>query len=227
METGPRGIFGPPMKPGRFITFEGIEGSGKSTQIERLSRRLGDAGIDVVRVREPGGTAIGDRIRGILLDPACAGMCAETEMYLFAASRAQLVRQVIRPALAAGKVVVCDRFLHSSLAYQGGGRALGRPLVSRVNAAAVDGLEPDRVVLLDLPPEAALGRAAARARLDRIEQERIDFFEAARTAFLEEAAAAPERFVVVDASGDADSVEAEVLAGLGALASTTTTGSAA
>jgi dTMP kinase len=200
------------MQPGRFITFEGIEGSGKSTQIARLARRLTDAGLPVVRVREPGGTEIGDRIRGVLLDPACSGMSDETEMYLFAASRAQLVREVIRPALAAGKIVLCDRYLHSSLAYQGGGRQLGRSLVALVNAPAVDGLEPDRVVLLDLDPNEALGRAAARSAPDRIEQERLCFFEAVRAAFLSESEA--EGFVVVPASGDPDAVEAAVWEGL-------------
>ncbi len=215
------------MKPGRFITFEGIEGSGKSTQIARLARRLSDAGVDVVRVREPGGTAIGDRIRGVLLDPACTGMSDETEMYLFAASRAQLVREVIRPALAAGKVVLCDRFVHSSLAYQATGRGLGRERVAAVNAAAVDGLEPDRVVVLDMAPVAAMRRAAERASLDRIEQERVDFFEAVRAAFLAEAQRTPDRFVVVPAGDSQDAVEAAVWAGLADLALDRSPGSAA
>jgi dTMP kinase len=195
------------MKLGRFITFEGIEGSGKSTQIARLAERLTGAGLSVVRVREPGGTAIGDRIRQVLLDPACEDMCAETEMYLFAASRAQLVRQTILPAIERGEVVLCDRFVHSSLAYQGAGRGLGRPLVAQVNAAAIDGLRPDRIVVLDIAPEEALGRAAARAALDRIEQERIEFFENTREAFLDEAERDPATFAVVPAEAGPDAVE--------------------
>lgn len=202
------------MSPGRFITFEGIEGSGKSTQIARLQARLEAAGKSVIRLREPGGTAIGDRIREVLLDPAARAMTAETEMYLFAASRAQLVREAVRPALARGAVVLCDRFLHSSLAYQGGGRALGRDRVGAVNAPAVDGCLPDRVLLLDLAPERALERAAARGALDRIEQEKRAFFEATRAAFLDEARRDPDRFAVIDADGDPDTVEARVLAGV-------------
>ncbi len=202
------------MKPGRFIAFEGIEGCGKSTQIARLARRLSDGGAEVVRVREPGGTPIGDRIREVLLDPACDAMSDEAEMHLFAASRSQLVREVIRPAMARGAVVLCDRYVYSSLAYQGGGRELGREVVRAVNASAIDGLLPDRVVLLDLAPATALQRAAARASLDRIERERLPFFESVRGAFLAEAEADPDRFVVVDAAGDPDAVEAAVQAGL-------------
>ena len=205
------------MKPGRFITFEGIEGSGKSTQIARLARRLGDLGGEIVQVREPGATAIGDRIRAVLLDPSCSGMCDETEMFLFAASRAQLVREVIRPALEAGKVVLCDRFVHSSLAYQGRGRDLGREVVAGVNAPAVAGLTPDRVVLLDMDPMEALRRAAARSSLDRIEQERLGFFQTVRAAFLAEAEATPEQFLVVPAIGEPDAIEAEIWEGLAAL----------
>lgn len=202
------------MSRGRFITFEGIEGSGKSSQIARLQARLEAAGRRVVRLREPGGTPIGDRIRAVLLDPAANAMTPESEMFLFAASRAQLVREAVRPALEDGAVVLCDRFVHSSLAYQGGGRGLGRDRVAAVNAHAVDGCLPDRVVLLDLPADRALDRAAARGALDRIEQEKRSFFEVTRTAFLAEADSDPTRFVVVDADGTRDDVEARVQAGL-------------
>jgi dTMP kinase len=162
----------------------------------------------VLAVREPGDTPIGDRIRDILLDPASVGMAPATEMLLFAASRAQLVREVIRPHLAQGGLVLCDRYLHSSLAYQAAARGLGRDRVLRANATAIDGLFPDKVILVDLDPEVALNRAKSRAGLDRIEQETLEFHRAVREAFLAEAERVPGRFIVVDGHGDAGEVEA-------------------
>ncbi|HCP45816.1 MAG TPA: dTMP kinase [Deltaproteobacteria bacterium] len=202
------------MSRGCFITFEGIEGSGKSTQIGLLEEHLAARGAQVVRLREPGGTPIGDRVRSILLDPSSASMCAETEMFLFAASRAQLIRERIGPALDAGQVVLCDRFLHSSLAYQGMARGLGRDLVAQVNSPAVAGELPDRVVLMDLPPEQALERARGRAELDRIEREDLGFHQAVRQGFQDEAESERDRFLIIDATADPETIHHHVLAGL-------------
>jgi len=205
------------MDRGRFITFEGIEGSGKSTQIRLLREHLTKGGHSVRLLREPGGTPIGDRIRAILLDASLPELTDTTEMFLFAASRAQLIREEVRPALAAGETVLCDRFVYSSLAYQAHARGLGREQVWTVNAPAIEGLLPDRVVLLDLPPATALGRAQARGALDRIEAESLAFHEAVRAGFLDEASADPERFRVIEATGTPEDIHERVLEGLGGL----------
>jgi len=205
------------MDRGRFITFEGIEGSGKSTQIRLLREHLTKGGHSVRLLREPGGTPIGDRIRAILLDASLPELTDTTEMFLFAASRAQLIREEVRPALAAGETVLCDRFVYSSLAYQAHARGLGREQVWTVNAPAIEGLLPDRVVLLDLPPATALGRAQARGTLDRIEAESLAFHEAVRAGFLDEASADPERFRVIEATGTPEDIHERVLEGLGGL----------
>jgi dTMP kinase len=205
------------MDRGRFITFEGIEGSGKSTQIRLLREHLTKGGHSVRLLREPGGTPIGDRIRAILLDASLPELTDTTEMFLFAASRAQLIREEVRPALAAGETVLCDRFVYSSLAYQAHARGLGREQVWTVNAPAIEGLLPDRVVLLDLPPATALGRAQARGTLDRIEAESLGFHEAVRAGFLAEASADPERFRVIEATGTPEDIHERVLEGLGGL----------
>lgn len=202
---------------GTFIAFEGIEGCGKSTQMRLLRDHLAKAGVLVVVAHEPGGTAVGDRIRGILLDASLDGMTDHAEMLLFAASRAQLIREVIRPALADGAYVLCDRYVYSSLAYQGHARGLGRDLVARANQPATEGLLPDRVVLLDLPPEAALRRALARSAPDRIEGEALAFHAAVRAGFVAEAELDPDRFLLVDADGGAAAVHGRVLAGLAPL----------
>jgi dTMP kinase len=205
------------MDRGRFITFEGIEGSGKSTQIRLLREHLTKVGHSVRLLREPGGTPIGDRIRAILLDASLPELTDTTEMFLFAASRAQLIREEVRPALAAGETVLCDRFVYSSLAYQAHARGLGREQVWTANAPAIEGLLPDRVVLLDLPPATALGRAQARGALDRIEAESLAFHEAVRAGFLDEASADPERFRVIEATGTPEDIHERVLEGLGGL----------
>jgi len=203
------------MHRGLFIAFEGIEGCGKSTQLKLLAERLDAGGRRVVAVREPGGTPVGDRVRAILLDGALTEMTDEAEMLLFAASRAQLVREVLRPELEAGAVVLCDRYVHSSLAYQGHARGLGRDYVAAANAPAIDGLLPDRVVLVDVPVEDALGRAKARAALDRIEAEDLAFHTAVRAGFLAEARADADRFLVVDGGGSPAEVHRAIVEGLG------------
>jgi dTMP kinase len=206
------------MNPGLFISFEGIEGCGKSTQMRLLREHVEAFGRTVVMAREPGGTAVGDRVRAILLDAELMEMVEEAEMHLFAASRAQLVRQVVRPALERGDVVLCDRYVHSSLAYQGHARGLGPDLVRSANAAAIDGLLPQRVVLLDLSPDEALARAAVRSPdADRIEGEQLSFHRAVRAGFLAEAERDPERFARIDANGDAEQVHRRVVEALAPL----------
>jgi len=206
----------PGLGPGRLIAFEGVEGGGKSTQLRRLGRHLQGLGREVVVTREPGGTPLGERIREVLLDPASAGMHPRAEALLFAAARAQLVEQVIRPALDRGAVVLCDRYVHSSLAYQGAARGLGVEAVEAVNRWGTGGLLLDVVVLLDLDP--AVGLARRSGALDRIEDQELEFHRAVRRAFRDLAGAEPDRFVVVDAALPAgqvaDQVRAAVLARL-------------
>jgi len=194
---------------GLFITFEGSEGCGKSTQIVRLAERLREAGREVVQLREPGGTPIGEKIRELLqYDVSAADMTPEAELLLFAASRAQLIREVIRPALKRGAIVLCDRFLDSTTVYQGVARALEESAVARINDFAVDGTLPDLTLLLDL--DAAEGRRRASARKgpsDRMEQEKEEFYESVRRGFLDLARRKPARFAVIDGAGDEKSVE--------------------
>jgi dTMP kinase len=199
-------------RTGRFVVFEGIEGAGKSTQLERLATRLRARDLPVVVTREPGGTALGERLRSLLLDPALEGMTAETELLLIFAARAQHLRQVIEPALAAGHWVLCDRFTDASFAYQGAGRGLGAGRVAVLEDWLQGDLRPDLVLLFDLPVALGLGRALARGKRDRIEGEDVAFFERARAGYLARAAAAPERYRVLDASVGLDQVEAAVTA---------------
>jgi len=199
------------MNPGLFITFEGIEGSGKSTQLRRLAEHVMGLGRAVVCTREPGGTRTGDRIRAILLDPQLGELEPVTEMLLFASGRAQHVRELLRPALKRGDVVLCDRYLHSSLAYQAWARELGTEQVMAANASAIDGLLPDLVLLLDLTVPRAFARAEARGSLDRIEQAGPQFHEAVRQGFHAELAADPSRFALIDADQPADAVFGDVL----------------
>jgi dTMP kinase len=182
---------------GRLVAFEGVEGAGKSTQLRLLGRELAALGFEVVVTREPGGTPLGERVRELLLDPASAGMHPRAEALLFAAARAQLVEQVIRPAIERGAVVLCDRYLHSSLAYQGAARGLGVEAVAAVNRWGTGGLPPDVVVLLDLDPSVGLARRSGSR--DRIEDQELEFHRAVGRAFRDLAAADPDRFVVVDA----------------------------
>jgi dTMP kinase len=191
---------------GLFITLEGVEGCGKSTQARLLVEHLDARGIEVVLTREPGGTDLGERLREILLDIGQTGMRAETELFLYLASRAEHVAEVIVPALKRGAVVISDRFGDASVAYQGGGRGLGADLVRPLNETATSGVKPDVSFLLDLDAEEGLGRldgriqdGGSRASRDRIESEAIEFHRMVRQAYLDEAAREPERFVVLDA----------------------------
>ena len=185
---------------GRFLAFEGGEAAGKSTQTERIAQRL-----DALLTREPGGTALGQAIRGIFLDPATGDLDARTEALLMSADRAQHVATVIRPALAAGRHVVTDRYLHSSIAYQGHGRGLDPAQVERLNRWATDELLPDVVVLLDVPVDVARQRIAHQAP-DRLESEADGFHERVREGFLAQAGSHPDRWVVIDATGSPDDI---------------------
>lgn len=189
------------MSRARFVTLEGGEGAGKSTVLAHLRARLAEAGIDALFTREPGGTPAGEALRAVLLDPAYRGLCAESELLLMFAARAELVRAAIRPALAAGRWVVSDRFTDASYAYQGGGRGQPAERIAELERWAADGLRPDLTLLLDLPVAQGLARAGARGgAADRIEQEQNDFFERVRAAYRVRAAADPARFRVIDAS---------------------------
>ncbi len=198
---------------GVFITLEGADGCGKSTQAARLADALEASGREVVRLREPGGTAISEKVRAILLDPANAEMCPECELMLYEASRAQLVREVVEPALSRGAVVLCDRFYDSTYAYQAGGRSLPEGLVRRANALGSCGLDPDRTLVFDLDPELAYARATAGGA-DRMEAEGLAFQRRVRDAYLRLAQAEPARVRVVDASGEREAVAGRALAAI-------------
>jgi len=198
-----------------FITFEGPEGSGKTTQLVQLAAWLRGHGRDVLTTREPGGTAIGDRVRAILLDPECGEMRAEAEVLLFSAARAQHVGQVIRPHLARGGVVLCDRYADSTLAYQGYGRRLDLETLGVITAFATGGLRPDLVVYLDIDAEAGLRRKQQHAADDasqwnRMEQETLAYHQRVRAGYLQMAAAEPGRWLLVDAGQAVDAVQAAV-----------------
>ena len=201
---------------GRFITFEGGEGCGKSTQVRRLAEYLASKGIEVVLTREPGGTRLAELIRGLLKDEREDPPCDRSELLLFLAARAQLVRNVIEPALASGKWVLSDRFSDSTFAYQGYGRGLPLDVLRLANDFACDGLKPDLTLLLDVRPEVAVARmrrreAATNTSADRIEQAGDGFHSRLRAGFLEMAKAEPERIKVIDANGSPDDVWARIL----------------
>lgn len=196
---------------GFLISFEGSEGSGKSTQISRIADRFEDAGYDIVVTREPGGTPIGEEIRHILMHASESdAMMPETELLLFAASRAQLVREVILPAVNAGKIVLCDRFMDSTTVYQGVARNIQSEPVHLINTFAVGNMTPDVTVVIDLDAETGLQRVRHRANdmPDRMEQENIEFYQKVRNGYLMLAKAMPERFVVVDGELPKDDLEA-------------------
>ncbi len=185
---------------GRFITVEGVEGAGKSTQLEAIERHLHDVGHRVVMTREPGGTPIAEKIRAILLDPDNTGMSPDAELLLVFAARAEHLRRCIEPALAAGEWVVSDRFTDATFAYQGGGRGLDLGWIETLEASVQGELRPDRVLVLDLPPEEGARRVAPRSGRHRFEREELSFFHRVRQTYLSRAAQWPERYRVIDAS---------------------------
>jgi len=188
---------------GHFLTFEGMDGCGKTTQLRLLAQYLREQGREVVETVEPGGTEIGRQIRGILLDPANTAIQPRTELLLYFASRAQNVDEVIRPALAAGNTVLCDRFTDSTLVYQGCGRGLDTQIVQDLDRIACQGLRPETTVLIDIDLETSLSRAKRRNERFGQEESRIDdegaaFHESVRKGYLDLAAQEPERFIVID-----------------------------
>lgn len=197
---------------GLFITLEGPEGAGKSTNREYLAELLMQAGIEVVLTREPGGTPLAERIRELLLAPDSEVMAVDTELLLMFAARAQHLAGVIRPALARGAVVLCDRFTDATYAYQGGGRGLAHERIAILEQFVQGDLRPDLTLVFDLPVEVGLARAAARGQLDRFEQEQQSFFEAVRQTYLARAAQAPERYRVLDAAQPLSQVQADLAA---------------
>mgnify|MGYP000016761435 CR=1 FL=1 len=199
---------------GAFVTLEGIDGCGKSTQATILAARLQSEGWEVVRLREPGGTVIGEKVRSILLDPANAGMCDRAELLLYEASRVQLVCEVIVPALERGAVVVCDRFHDSTFAYQAGGRGLSEDLVDEANRLGTCGVTPDVTIVLDLDPRVAFARAT-RGGADRLEAEGLAFQERVRAGYARLARRDPDRVRMVDGAGDVSLVSSRIDACLG------------
>lgn len=185
---------------GKFISLEGGEGAGKSTLLAGLRAIIEQHGVSLVQTREPGGTQLGEAARAIVLDPAQRGLTAEAELLLMFASRAQLVREVIAPAIDAGHWVLCDRFADASYAYQGGGRGQPVERIAELERWACAGLKPDLTLLLDLPVATGRARVAGRGEADRIEIEADNFFERIRSTYRERAAAEPDRFRVLDAS---------------------------
>jgi dTMP kinase len=205
-----------PMKHrGIFISIEGGEGAGKSTVLHAVRDALVDRGLDVALTREPGGTACGEAIRDLLLDPE-GKPCAGTELLLMFAARAQLVAEVIRPALARGEAVLTDRFTDASFAYQGGGRGIEMGVIAELERWAA-GIRPDLTFLLDVGVSVGLARARSRGTaLDRIENEQVEFFERVRSVYLARAAAEPHRFRIIDASEPPEAVLAAVTSALNA-----------
>ena len=198
---------------GKLISFEGSEGSGKSTQIARLAAHFQKTHREVLTTREPGGTEIGEQIRNIIVHNSKGDeMCAETELLLFTAARAQLVREVIAPAIMRGAIVLSDRFLDSSTVYQGIGRNLAADPVARINRFAVGNVMPDLTVVIDVPTEVSLARLKQRASdlPDRMERENLDFYTKVREGYLVLARGMPERFLVVDGTKSADAIEKKI-----------------
>ena len=198
---------------GLFITFEGGEGCGKSTQIAALKARLEAMDKTVVQTREPGGTAPGEYVRSLLQhDDAGQGMSPEAELLLFAASRAQHVRELIAPAITKGQIVLCDRFLDSTTVYQGVARAIDSKKVETINQFAIGDTKPDLTILIDLPPEIGLDRVYNRSdgQLDRMEKEAIEFFQAVRQGYIDLAKSDPKRFLVLDGSQSIEELETQI-----------------
>lgn len=199
---------------GRFITLEGGEGAGKTSNLHAITQWLRERGIDHIVTREPGGTPLAEDIRALLLSHHEERMCEMTELLLIFAARAQHLDQVIRPALNAGKWVVSDRFTDATYAYQGGGRGLNQHTIASLESLVQGALRPDLTVILDLDPLVGLERARKRASLDRFEQEKLEFFDRVRASYCERAAAEPGRCVLIDASRTLDEVQGDVVRAL-------------
>ena len=199
-------------KKGTFITFEGGEGAGKSTQIKLLAKHLEACGYNICLVREPGATALGEKIREILLDKEQSGICAITELFLYEAARAQIVQDVIKPALNEGKVVLCDRFADSTIAYQGFGRKIDPQVIQKLNKLASSSLVPDSTILLQINPECGLERAACASAsgADRIEEAGSDFHSRVYSGFEKLAQKYPQRIHKIDASQTLEQVQSQV-----------------
>ncbi|NEV60768.1 dTMP kinase [Thiorhodococcus minor] len=204
------------MSRGRFITLEGIEGAGKSTQVEALASMLRSRGLEVVTTREPGGSPIAERLRTLLLDPLNAGMSDTAELLLMFAARAEHLKQTILPALARGAWVISDRFTDATYAYQGGGRGIDLARIGLLEQLVQGDLRPDLVLVFDLPPAVGLERAQARSGgKDRFEAEDLRFFQGARALYLERAGETPERYRVLDATRPIDRVREQILSLVG------------
>jgi dTMP kinase len=206
-----------------FITLEGIEGSGKSTQVQTVARWLTAAGYDCVTTREPGGTSIGGQIRSILLNPENRDLAPSAELLLYVADRAQHLEAVVRPALSAGKVVVCDRYFDATLVYQGYARGLDRDMIRRLHRLVCNGLIPELTLLLDLPAEEGLARAwqrihteASHGRESRFEEEKLVFHQRVRAGYLDLARREPQRFAIIDAVVDTQAVGRQIESALDA-----------
>lgn len=194
-----------------LITFEGLDGSGKTTQLALLASYLQERGIDFVRTREPGGTPIGDQIRGCLHDVANTAMAPATEILLYSASRAQLVAEIIRPALASGAIVLCDRYADSTIAYQGYGRGLDLDALTFITRFATGGLRPELTLLFDIDPQRGLNRRTTHGdEINRMDLQTVAFYQRVRDGYAALAAAEPERWVVIAADRDVDVVQADV-----------------
>ena len=200
------------MTRGRFITLEGSEGVGKTSNLDFMERYLRDAGREVVVTREPGGTAVGEQIRALLLDTANKAMVSDCELLLMFAARAQHLQEVILPAVTRGAWVLCDRFTDATYAYQGGGRGIDTTRIAALETWVQGDLRPDLTVLLDLPVEIGLARAGERGAPDRFEREQQAFFERVRQAYLDQARAQPGRYRVVDAGQPLTAVQAAIAA---------------
>ncbi len=196
---------------GKFISIEGIEGAGKSTQIAFIQSHLAKHNKTVVMTREPGGTALGEEIRSVLLTPREGGMSDDAELLLMFAARAEHIAHVIQPALARGDWVVCDRFVEATFAYQGGGRGISQQRIRQIADWTLQGLETDLTLLFDLPVELGFSRVASRNEAtDRFEQEKANFFEKVRADYLRQAQASPNRIKIIDASQDITQVQERV-----------------
>ncbi|MBO6751736.1 MULTISPECIES: dTMP kinase [Spongiibacter] len=198
------------MNKGRFITLEGGEGVGKSSNMAFIVDLLTEAGVDFIQTREPGGTPLAEEIRQLLLTPRDEHMDELSELLLVFAARAQHLARTIRPALAAGTWVLCDRFTDATVAYQGAGRGLSLSTIAQLRALVHRDLQPDMTLLLDAPVEIGMSRAGERGELDRFEQEQMSFFERVRQGYIDQAQADPDRYRIIDASQSLSDVQADI-----------------